>query len=135
MERKEFIRNMEFSIPGLLMSSSLLGKTADNFFTDSVTVKNRISLTIAPVQLEIAKGLIIETVGYNGTVPGPVLRMKEGEKVAIDVFNETNHTEIVHWHGQHLPVEVDGSIEEGTPPVEANSHRQYVFEPGPSGTQ
>ena len=60
------------------------------------------TLRISPVSFELAPGKIIRTVGYNGSVPGPLLRMKEGKKVTIDIFNDTDTPELVHWHG--LPV-------------------------------
>ena len=46
------------------------------------------TIRIAPVSLEIAPGKVIKTTGYNGTVPGPVLRLQEGKPVAINVVNE-----------------------------------------------
>ena len=45
--------------------------------------KPDITLRISPVSLEIAPGHIIKTTGYNGSVPGPVLRVKEGQPVLI----------------------------------------------------
>jgi len=44
------------------------------------------SLRIAPLQLELAPGKVIDTFAYNGTVPGPVLRLREGCHVSIDAF-------------------------------------------------
>ena len=60
------------------------------------------TLRIAPVSFDIAPGKTIHTFGYNGQVPGPLLRMKEGVPVTVDVFNDTDHEEIVHWHGQMI---------------------------------
>ncbi len=57
------------------------------------------TLHIAPATFEIAPGKTIKTIGYNGQVPGPLLRMKEGREVTIEVFNDTNDAELVHWHG------------------------------------
>lgn len=94
-----------------------------------------VTLHIAPVSFEIAPGKTIRTFGYNGQVPGPVLRMKEGVPVVVDVFNDTDHEEIVHWHGQIIPVSADGSIEEGTPAVAAHGHRRYSFTPRPAGSR
>ncbi len=97
--------------------------------------KADIALRIAPVELEIAPGKIIKTIGYNGTVPGPILRLKEGVPITIDVQNETALPELVHWHGLFIPSEVDGSAEEGTPMVPAHGSRQYVIVPRPAGTR
>jgi FtsP/CotA-like multicopper oxidase with cupredoxin domain len=97
--------------------------------------KADIALRISPVELEIAPRRTIKTIGYNGSVPGPVLRLREGQAVTVDVHNETATPEIVHWHGLFIPPDVDGSMEEGTPPVPAHGSRRYTFVPRPSGTR
>ena len=97
--------------------------------------KADITLQIAPVALELAPNRIISTIGYNGTCPGPILRMKEGVPVTVDVINETDTPEFVHWHGLFVPAEVDGAEEEGTPPVPPNGRRRYQFTPKPPGTR
>ncbi len=94
-----------------------------------------ISLRIAPVTVELAPDRILSTIGYNGTAPGPVLRMKEGKPVTVHVTNETDTPEYVHWHGFFIPPEVDGAEEEGTPPVPAHGSRSYQFTPKPSGSR
>jgi len=93
------------------------------------------SLRIAPVNLELAKGVSVRTVGYNGTVPGPVLRFREGEPVNIDVYNDTDVDELVHWHGLAIDSRNDGAMEEGSPMVPAHGHLRYSFTPKPSGTR
>jgi len=97
--------------------------------------KPDLTLRIAPVSLEIAPGNVIKTTGYNGKVPGPILRFREGKRVTVDVHNDTDMPELVHWHGQFVSSEVDGSEEEGTPVVPAHGSRQYTFVPGPVGTR
>src|ERR1700722_11331107 len=91
--------------------------------------KPDLTLRIAPVSLEIAPGNVIKTIGYNGKVPGPILRFREGKRITVDVHNDTDMPEIVHWHGQFIASDVDGSEEEGTPVVPAHGSRQYTFEP------
>ncbi|WP_197700551.1 multicopper oxidase domain-containing protein [Variovorax sp. HW608] len=51
----------------------------------------------------------------------------------VDVYNETESPEQVHWHGQFVPVDVDGAGEEGTPPVPPGGKRRLSFVPGPAG--
>jgi FtsP/CotA-like multicopper oxidase with cupredoxin domain len=99
------------------------------------TTKADFTLQIAPVALELAPNRIISTIGYNGTSPGPLLRMKEGVPVTVDIINETETPEFVHWHGLLVPAEVDGAEEEGTPPVPPNGRRRYQFTPKPAGTR
>jgi FtsP/CotA-like multicopper oxidase with cupredoxin domain len=97
--------------------------------------KSDVTLRIAPVKLEIAPGKIIETIGYNGSVPGTILRFHDGQNVSIQVENQTSHPELVHWHGLSIPSQVDGSMEEGTPFVPAHGSRRYSFIARPSGTR
>jgi FtsP/CotA-like multicopper oxidase with cupredoxin domain len=97
--------------------------------------KADITLQIAPVTVELAPSRVISTVGYNGTSPGPVLRMREGVPVTVDVVNDTDVPELVHWHGLLIPAEVDGAEEEGTPPVPPHGRKRYQFTPRPAGTR
>lgn len=93
------------------------------------------TLRIAPLRLELAPGKVIETFGYNGSVPGPLLRLREGRRVVIDIRNDTNVDDIVHWHGLLLPSEADGAMEEGSPMVERGATRRYTFTAKPIGTR
>ncbi len=97
--------------------------------------KADVAIRISPVELEIAPGKIIKTTGYNGSAPGPVLRLREGRPVTVEVFNDTKIPELVHWHGLFVPSGVDGSAEEGTPTVPPGGIRRYSFVPRPSGTR
>jgi hypothetical protein len=72
------------------------------------------TLRIAPQRLELAPGKVIDTFAYNGKVPGPALRLREGHQVSIDIRNDTDIDDIVHWHGLYVPAEADGAMEEGS---------------------
>ena len=71
-----------------------------------------VTLRIGNVLAEIAKDHTIGTIGYNGFVPGPLIRLREGVPVTVDLFNDTDVAELVHWHGQIIPAEIDGAAEE-----------------------
>ena len=94
-----------------------------------------LSLRIAPIKLELSPRQTIQTIGYNGSAPGPLLRVKEGQQVTVTVHNDSDVPELVHWHGLYVPSEVDGAMEEGTPMVPAGGSRQYSFTAQPSGTR
>ncbi len=128
MDRRQFLKLSGLASSGLI---PLVGQTAQAADSE----KANVTLRIAPLSLEIGPGKVIKTVGYNGTVPGPILRFAEGKTVTVDVFNDTDIPEVVHWHGQQIPSAVDGSIEEGTPPVMPKSHRRYRFAAKPAGTR
>jgi FtsP/CotA-like multicopper oxidase with cupredoxin domain len=93
------------------------------------------SIRIAPTSVEIAPGKVIRTTAYNGTVPGPVLRLKEGRPVRIDVTNASGYPNLVHWHGLMIPSLEDGAAEEGSPMIEPGRSLTYSFVPKPSGTR
>jgi FtsP/CotA-like multicopper oxidase with cupredoxin domain len=58
-------------------------------------------LHIKTSPIEIAPNRIISATTYNGQFPGPLLRFKEGQQVLVDVFNDTDVPEQLHWHGQN----------------------------------
>ena len=91
------------------------------------------TLQIGPVMVEYRLNQAISTIGYNGNSPGPLIRMREGVPVSVDVINGTDIPELVHWHGLLIPSGVDGAEEEETPMVLPHDRRRYQFTPRPSG--
>jgi FtsP/CotA-like multicopper oxidase with cupredoxin domain len=93
------------------------------------------ALRIAPTMVELAPQVVISTIGYNDKVPGPLPRVREGQHVTVDVVNDTDVPEFVHWHGLLIPSDVDGAEEEGTPPVPPHGRRRYQFVAKPAGSR
>jgi FtsP/CotA-like multicopper oxidase with cupredoxin domain len=91
------------------------------------------SIEIAELEWELAPKKKIRTTAYGGQVPGKLLRMTEGRPVTIEIANNSTHPEIVHWHGQWIPSDVDGSMEEGTPMIAPGVTARIGFTPAPSG--
>jgi FtsP/CotA-like multicopper oxidase with cupredoxin domain len=91
------------------------------------------TLRIQTGLVELADDQIVSTTLYNGQFPGPLVRLVEGRRVTVDVHNDTDTPELVHWHGQMIPSDVDGAAEEGTPFVPARGMRRISFVPKPSG--
>jgi FtsP/CotA-like multicopper oxidase with cupredoxin domain len=91
------------------------------------------TLTIETKPIELAPKRIVSMTTYNGQFPGPLLRFKEGQRVTVDVRNETDVPEQLHWHGQAVPADVDGAAEEGTPFIPPHGSRRISFVPKPSG--
>ena len=90
-------------------------------------------LRIAASAVEIAPKHIVSTITYCGQFPGPLLRFKEGQPVAVEVHNDTDAPEQLHWHGQFVSTDVDGAAEEGTPFIPAHGMRRIEFTPRPAG--
>src|ERR1700722_19894009 len=80
-------------------------------------------LTIATQPIELAPNRIVSVTVYNGKFPGPLLRFREGVRATVDVHNDTDIPEQLHWHGQSIPSDVDGAAEEGTPLFQPHAHR------------
>jgi FtsP/CotA-like multicopper oxidase with cupredoxin domain len=112
----------------------VLGVTMGRSYTQTAAPPDH-TLRIAPLRLELGPGTVIDTFGYNGTVPGPALRLPEGRQVSIDIHSDTDVDDIVHWHGLYVPAEADGAMEEGSPMVGIGAVRRYTFTPKPTGTR
>jgi FtsP/CotA-like multicopper oxidase with cupredoxin domain len=93
------------------------------------------TLRIAPTMVELAPQVAISTIAYGDKVPGPLIRVREGQHVTVDVVNETDVPEYVHWHGLFVPANMDGVAEEGTPPVPPHGRRRYQFVAKPAGSR
>ena len=91
------------------------------------------TIRISTGLVEVGPQHILSTATYNGQFPGPLLRLKEGRRVVVDIHNDTDTPEQLHWHGQFLPTDVDGAAEEGTPYIPAHGMRRIAFIPGSSG--
>ncbi len=94
-----------------------------------------VTLRIGSVLADIAKDHTISTIGYNGTVPGPLIRFREGVPATVDLFNDTDTSELVHGHGQIIPASVDGAAEEKSLEVPAHGHIRYQLTPQPAGAR
>jgi FtsP/CotA-like multicopper oxidase with cupredoxin domain len=137
--RRQFLVNAAISA-GAGLASSRLALLSNVLATASKTVAASASQTVPDYTLriraaavEIGRKHIVSTTTYNDQFPGPLLRFKEGQPATVDVQNDTDTPEQLHWHGQMVPTDVDGTAEEGTPFIPARGMRRIVFTPRPSG--
>lgn len=114
----------------LLPRASLRGQSSSAAEVGSA-VEYRIRIGVTPI--EIAHNRIISATTYNGQFPGPLLRFREGRVTTVEIYNDTDSPEQLHWHGQKIPVDVDGAAEEGTPFIPAHGTRRITFTPAPAG--
>lgn len=73
-------------------------------------------------------------IGYNGSSPGPTLRLKEGEEAVINVTNNLDEATSIHWHGLILPYQMDGVPGISFPGIEPGETFTYRFPVKQSGT-
>ena len=100
---------------------------------DQAAEKADHTLRIATGLVELAPEHIVSTTLYNGQFPGSLLRFNEGQRAVVDIHNDTDTPELVHWHGQMIPSDVDGAAEEGSSTVPAHGTRRIAFTPKPAG--
>ncbi len=77
---------------------------------------NPFTLTVQAGTTVFLPGLNTPTYGINGSYLGPALRMRRGDDVAVAVSNALTETTAIHWHGLHLPAEMDGGAHQAIPP-------------------
>src|SRR5260221_4979225 len=138
--RRQFLLTSALAEGGLMLPSRAAAQNSMQMPMASATatpaVKTgpaEVSLRIGPVLVDITKDKTISTFGYNGQVPGPLIRLREGKQVSVQIFNDTDTPEFVHWHGQFIPSEVDGAGEEKSIVVPPRGQVSYQFTPKPAG--
>ncbi len=94
-----------------------------------------IELETREVKWELAPGKVITAMAYNGQVPGPELRVREGERVRIVLSNALGEATTVHWHGVNVPNAMDGVPDITQKPVPSGGTFVYEFEVQPAGTR
>jgi FtsP/CotA-like multicopper oxidase with cupredoxin domain len=135
--RREFLK-LAGTVAGAGLVGSSIGFSEPDLVAaaQSQSAESRADYTIriAASPIEIAHNRIVSGITYNGKFPGPLLRFKEGQPVVVNVFNDTETPEQLHWHGQFVPTDVDGAPEEGTPYILARGIRQFICRGRGSGS-
>jgi FtsP/CotA-like multicopper oxidase with cupredoxin domain len=91
-------------------------------------------LTARPVKWNILDDVTVTAWSYNGTVPGPMIRVTEGDAVRIVVKNELPAPTTIHWHGIEVPNAMDGVPDMTQEPIQPGATFTYEFVARPAGT-
>ncbi|WP_194954614.1 copper resistance system multicopper oxidase [Sphingopyxis solisilvae] len=94
---------------------------------------NDITLRIARQTMRI-DGKLSRAIGINGTVPAPLVRLKEGQTAKLTVVNDLDEDSSIHWHGLILPFQMDGVPGVSFPGIKPRSTFTYEFPVVQSGT-
>lgn len=78
-------------------------------------------------------GTMAQTIAYNNTIPGPMIRANIGDELSISVTNNLNRATSVHWHGIALRNDMDGAVP-ATPNIETGNQFTYRFSVPHPGT-
>jgi FtsP/CotA-like multicopper oxidase with cupredoxin domain len=127
LTRRTFLQTAGYSLAAAALPVRATPKIASG--------KADYSLRIEPCTLEIAPGVNVKTTAYNGQIPGPILRLREGIPAIIDVTNTSANSDLVHWHGLAIDSQNDGAMEEGSPMIAPGGQLRYSFTPKPAGTR
>jgi len=84
-------------------------------------------LTAAEMQWETAPEQIVSALAYNGQVPGPQIRVTEGDRVRVVLKNQLKQSTSIHFHGLELPIEQDGVPFITQPPIKPGETHTYEF--------
>jgi manganese oxidase len=88
-------------------------------------------LTCERVDWEVEPGRFSEAWCYNGQLPGPLIRVTEGDRIRVVVHNHLHQSTAVHWHHQHVPNDMDGVPFITQPPIEPGQSFTYEFTADP----
>ncbi len=93
-----------------------------------------VDIVAAPAVAEFSDDLSVEVWAYNGTVPGPELRVALGDTVVVNFENQLPQATSIHWHGIRVPNSMDGVPGVNQAPVEPGESFRYEFVPKDAGT-
>jgi len=137
LERRQFLRAATLGGAGAGLAAALPAwaqPVSPGLVRSLPTVSGAdIALTIGEMAVKV-DGKVSRAVGVNGTVPAPLVRLKEGQKVRLRVSNTLDEESSIHWHGLILPFQMDGVPGISFPGIMPRSTFDYEFDVVQSGT-
>ena len=129
VSRRQFLIGTATSAVGAVFG----GGFSNLAMADSPTL---VSLQAAPGQVRLVPKPYNETKvwSYNGTVPGPEIRVQQGDRLKIEFENELDEETTIHWHGVRLPNAMDGVPHLTQTPVSPGEKFVYEFDAVDAGT-
>tara|TARA_Y100001956_G_scaffold55750_1_gene54726 strand:- start:815 stop:2197 length:1383 start_codon:yes stop_codon:yes gene_type:complete len=91
-------------------------------------------LTAKAATAELVPGYETKVLGFNGEIPAPTIRCRQGKEVIIRFTNELEEPTTIHWHGLRIPIEMDGVPFLSQPPILPGETFIYRFTPPDAGT-
>ncbi len=136
-DRRQLLRGASLMGGGLALSTLLPGWAQSATVGTGPTLPTltgpNIDLRIGHSRLNV-DGRIGHAVTINGTVPGPLLRLKEGQNVRLSVTNDLDEDTSIHWHGLLVPFQMDGVPGVSFPGIKPRQTFVYEFPIKQSGT-
>jgi FtsP/CotA-like multicopper oxidase with cupredoxin domain len=94
------------------------------------TIENGVKvfkLTVTQIKWEVSKGQFVDAMAFNGQIPGPEIRVRQGDRVKFVVQNQMDQPTIVHFHGMTVPNAMDGVPFITQPPIMPGQYWTYSF--------
>ncbi|HFQ80736.1 MAG TPA: copper resistance system multicopper oxidase [Desulfobacterales bacterium] len=136
LPRRRFVKGIAAggALLGMGVSpGSLLAETYSPGVEQEILTGRRFKLTIAPQAVNFTGRTRLAT-AVNGSVPGPVIRWRQGDWVKIDVSNKLAESSSIHWHGIILPAPMDGVPDISFNGIAPGGSYHYEFQLKQSGT-
>ena len=137
LDRRQVLRGASLAGGGLALSAYMpawaqpvsagIAKPLPTVSGEDITLK-------VAHQMMMIDGRQSHAIGINGTVPAPLIRLREGQNVRLHVVNELDEETSIHWHGLLLPFQMDGVPGIAFPGIPARSTFTYEFPIIQSGT-
>ena len=102
-------------------------------YGDVIHAQNVVDLHIRREDMNVA-GRIARPITINGSMPGPLIRLKEGQRAKLHVSNALDESTSIHWHGIILPENMDGVPGVSFPGIKAGESYHYEYDVQQSGT-
>jgi FtsP/CotA-like multicopper oxidase with cupredoxin domain len=109
--------------------------TAGHVRSTEVSELREFVLTASEFDWPLMDDTVVRAWGYNGQLPGPELRVREGDRVRITLTNELPVPTTIHWHGVNVPNAMDGVAGLNQAPVAPGESFVYEFVATPAGTR
>lgn len=116
--------------------ASLVAEFGDSYGLTAPTTGAivEVDLVAAPATIEVIAGAVTDVWAFNGTVPGPPLRVDLDDTLRVNLYNQLSEPTTIHWHGVRVPNDMDGVPGVNQPAVEPDGRHTYEFTAPDAGT-
>ena len=136
IDRRQLLRGATLGAGGIALSSALPGwaqNSAPGLAVLPTLSGPDVNLTIDHLMMTV-DGRQTHGIGINGSVPAPLIRLKQGQQARLSVTNNLDEDSSIHWHGLILPFQMDGVPGISFPGIRPHSTFVYEFPIAQAGT-